>query len=148
MVAGSYAGSIDYYDRNYDTEHAQRLAVAYSHFDRGESFYSLLTKLLSYVSKLLIAWPDCFAILWSPPIFGWYLSSTSTLMIASWTLHNIIAWKKSKPFLERVYSNIYIGTIALAQVYWILEIYANFAYFNGINETLFPKTRPYEALCR
>jgi hypothetical protein len=30
----------------------------------------------------------------------------------------------------------------------VLEIYSNFAYFNGINAYLFPRTRPYEALCR
>jgi len=69
-------------------------------------------------------------------------------MIISWTLHNVIAWIKNKPFLSRTTSLIYIGTVILALGYWGLEIYANFAYFNGFNTTLFLRTRPYEALCR
>lgn len=54
---------------------------------------------------------------------------------------------KIKPFLSKPVSYIFIGTVILAQPYWILEIYANFAYFHGINN-LFLSTRPYEALCR
>lgn len=69
-------------------------------------------------------------------------------MIMSWTLHNVVAWLKNKPFLGTTVSRIYIGTIILAQGYWVLEIYSNFVYFNGINSYLFPRTRPYEALCR
>lgn len=68
--------------------------------------------------------------------------------MVSWTLHNVIAWMKNKPFLKPRTSQIYIGTVILAQAYWVLEIYANFAYFNGFNEHLFPRTRPFEALCR
>lgn len=66
----------------------------------------------------------------------------------SWTLHNVIAWMKSKPFLGRRGNRIYIGSVILAQPYWILEIYANFAFFNGYNAKLFPSTRPYEAVFR
>lgn len=69
-------------------------------------------------------------------------------MILSWTLHNVVAWIKSKPFLGKVTSSIYIGTVILAQSYWVLEIYANFAFFNGIDGSLFVKTRPLEAFCR
>ncbi len=65
----------------------------------------------------------------------------------SWSLHNVIAWMKIKPFLSRTVSRIYIITIIMAQPYWVLEIYANFAYFHGIND-LFLRTRPWEALCR
>lgn len=54
---------------------------------------------------------------------------------------------KIKPFLSKPVSYVFIGTIILAQPYWILEIYANFAYFHGIND-LFLRTRPWEALCR
>lgn len=54
---------------------------------------------------------------------------------------------KIKPFFSKPTSYIFIGTIILAQPYWILEIYANFAYFHGVNR-LFLSTRPYEALCR
>ena len=66
---------------------------------------------------------------------------------ASWSLHNVIAWMKIKPFLSKNVSRVYIITIILAQPYWILEIYANFTYFHGVND-LFLKTRPWEALCR
>lgn len=98
--------------------------------------------------QLIIAVPNGFFIFFEPPRYGWYLSSTATGMIVSWTLHNIVAWLKNKPFLSTTVSRIYIGTILLAQGYWVLEIYSNFAYFNGINAYLFPRTRPYEALCR
>lgn len=54
---------------------------------------------------------------------------------------------KIKPFLNKPVSYIFIGTVILAQPYWVLEIYANFAYFHGVNR-LFERTRPYEALCR
>lgn len=98
--------------------------------------------------QLIIAVPNGFFIFFNPPQYGWYLSSTATCMIISWSLHNVIAWMKNKPFLSKNVSRIYIGTIVAAQAYWILEIYANFAYFNGIKATLFPKTRPFEALWR
>ena len=54
---------------------------------------------------------------------------------------------KIKPFLSVPFSYLFIGTVILAQPYWILEIYANFAYFHGVND-LFLRTRPWEALCR
>ncbi|KAJ5210091.1 hypothetical protein N7491_009904 [Penicillium cf. griseofulvum] len=45
-------------------------------------------------------------------------------------------------------SLFYVGTIILAQPYWATEIYANFAYFNNINPTIYEKIRPWEALFR
>lgn len=60
-----------------------------------------------------------------PPVYNWYLSSTAILLNASWTLHNVIAWIKNKPFLPRWGSMFYIGTVILVQPYWILEITAN-----------------------
>lgn len=54
---------------------------------------------------------------------------------------------KIKPFLSKWASYAFIGTVILAQPYWVLEIYANFAYFHNIND-IFLKTRPWEALCR
>lgn len=62
-------------------------------------------------------------------------------------MHNVIAWIKNKPFLSPRISTIYITTVILVQPYWILEIVANFLYFNNIND-LFKYTRPYEALFR
>lgn len=81
------------------------------------------------------------------PEYGWYLSVTAIFLNISWSLHNVIAWIKTKPFLSKKWSWFYIGTVALAQPYWVVEIYANFTYFNNIN-TLFEHTRPYEALFR
>lgn len=82
-----------------------------------------------------------------PPAYGWYLSVTAIFLNISWSMHNVIAWMKNKPFLTRRVSMFYIGTVILAQPYWVLEIYANFTYFNNINN-LFHYTRPYEALFR
>ena len=81
------------------------------------------------------------------PVYGWFLSATAVPLNISWSLHNVIAWMKSKPFLTRKWSLFYIITVALVQPYWVVEIYANFTYFNNINDW-FLKTRPYEALFR
>ncbi|OJD35650.1 uncharacterized protein BKCO1_16000165 [Diplodia corticola] len=81
------------------------------------------------------------------PYYGWYLSSTAVFLNASWCLHNVIAWLKNKPFLSRKVSIFYITTVVLGFGYWVLEIYANFAFFNNINK-IFLKTRPWEALFR
>ncbi len=99
-------------------------------------------------SQLILAIPNGFFIFFDPPVWGWFLSATVVPLIASWTLHNVIAWMKSKPFLSRRGNFIYIGSVLLAQPYWILEIYANFAYFNGRDSQLFARTRPYEAVLR
>ena len=55
---------------------------------------------------------------------------------------------KNKPFLGRRGNFIYIASVLAVQPYWILEIYANFAFFNGRNGHLFISTRPYEAVFR
>lgn len=81
------------------------------------------------------------------PVYGWYLSITAVGLNMSWSLHNVIAWMKNKPFLTYRVSMFYIGTVILAQIYWVIEIYANFAFFNNIN-MLFLKTRPWEPLFR
>ena len=54
---------------------------------------------------------------------------------------------KNRPFLSDKVSRFYIITVILVQPYWVLEIYANFAYFNNINQ-IFIKTRPLEPLFR
>jgi hypothetical protein len=54
---------------------------------------------------------------------------------------------KTKPFMGRKTSIFYIVTVIMVQPYWVLEIYANFTYFNNIND-IFLKTRAYEALFR
>jgi hypothetical protein len=72
---------------------------------------------------------------------------TAIFLIISWNLHNVIAWIKVRPFIGRKTSFIFIGTIALVQPYWVLEIYADFTYFNNIND-IYLKTRVFEALFR
>ena len=68
-------------------------------------------------------------------------------MYACYTLHNVIAWIKSKPLLGDKASKVYIGTVVLATPYWVVETYANFCYYNNIN-TLFLRTRPIEVVFR
>ncbi|KAJ5089889.1 hypothetical protein N7532_008573 [Penicillium argentinense] len=81
------------------------------------------------------------------PAYGWYLSVTAIGLNVSWALHNVIAWMKNRPFLSRNVSMFYIITVILCWPYWVLEIYANFTYFNNINK-IFLKTRPLEPLFR
>jgi hypothetical protein len=83
----------------------------------------------------------------NPPVYNWYLSTTAILLNASWSLHNVIAWIKNKPFLPRWGSLVYIWSVILVQPYWVLEIVANFLYFSSQN-SLFVHTRPFEALFR
>jgi hypothetical protein len=61
----------------------------------------------------------------NPPVYHWYLSATAIFLNTSWSLHNVIAWIKNKPFLGRKASLFYITTVILVQPYWILEIVAN-----------------------
>lgn len=60
-----------------------------------------------------------------PPIYHWYLSATAIPLNTSWSLHNVIAWIKNKPFLSRKASMFYIITVILVQPYWVVEIVAN-----------------------
>ena len=105
----------------------------------------LLHKLI--LIELILGMPHGTFLVPNPPAYGWYLSVTAIFLNMSWSLHNVVAWMKNKPFLSRRVSLIYIGTVILAQPYWVLEIYANFTYFNDINR-LFIYTRPYEAIFR
>ncbi|KAK4501278.1 hypothetical protein PRZ48_007085 [Zasmidium cellare] len=105
----------------------------------------LLHKLI--VIELLFGTLHGTFIFTNPPVYNWYLSTTAILLNISWSLHNVIAWMKNKPFLGKKASLFYIGTVILVQPYWVLEITANFLYFSG-ESRLFTHTRPYEALCR
>ncbi|OCK84587.1 hypothetical protein K432DRAFT_413907 [Lepidopterella palustris CBS 459.81] len=97
--------------------------------------------------KLLLGIWHGFWIFFHNPIYAWWLSVSAIFLNMSWSLHNVIAWMKIKPFLSRPASIIFIGTVILVQPYWVVEIYANFTYFHNIND-LFLHTRPWEALCR
>ncbi|KFA80737.1 hypothetical protein S40288_10029 [Stachybotrys chartarum IBT 40288] len=50
--------------------------------------------------------------------------------------------------LSNMRSGVLLHKLILIEPYWILEIYANFAYFNTDNNHLFTLTRPFEAVCR
>lgn len=82
-----------------------------------------------------------------PPVYGWYLSTTAIGLNISWSLHNVIAWMKTKPFLSRKASLFYIISVIAVQPYWVLETYANFTYFNNINR-VFEWSRSLEPLFR
>lgn len=97
--------------------------------------------------QLLLAMANGTFIFPHEPVYGWYLSVTAIGLNVSWCLHNVIAWMKNRPFLSRRVSLIYIVTVVLSWPYWVLEIYANFAFFNNYNK-LFLSTRPYEPLFR
>ena len=97
--------------------------------------------------KLFLGLWHGFWIFFNPPIYAWWLSVSAIPLNVSWSLHNVIAWMKIKPFLPRYASWMFIGTVILVQPYWVVEIYANFTYFHNINK-VFEHTRPYEALCR
>ncbi|KAM5346122.1 hypothetical protein ACJ41O_009127 [Fusarium nematophilum] len=106
----------------------------------------LLHKLI--LLELVLALPNTLFNFFDPPVWGWYLSSTAVLLITSWTLHNVISWMKSRPFLQTTGRRVYIYTLCLAQLYWVVELYGNFAYFNGAQGRLFNMTRPFEPLFR
>ncbi|OQV02007.1 hypothetical protein CLAIMM_07266 [Cladophialophora immunda] len=77
--------------------------------------------------------------------YGWYLSSTATLLYISWIVHNIVAWMKIKPFFMDSRSmfkpetgkwvrRIYLGTLALTVPFICWQISNNFRFFNNIND--------------
>merc|ERR1712000_617172 len=105
----------------------------------------LLHKLI--LLELVLGYWQGFFILFDPPVYAWWLSVAAIFLNISWSLHNVIAWMKIRPFLNKTASRLFIGSVILVQPYWVVEIYANFTYFHNVN-TVFLKTRPWEALCR
>ncbi|GAM86362.1 hypothetical protein ANO11243_043760 [Dothideomycetidae sp. 11243] len=105
----------------------------------------LLHKLI--LIELLFGTLQAVSIFFKPPAYGWYLATGGVFLNISWSMHNVIAWLKNRPFLSKRVSTIYITTVILAQPYWILEMVAAFLFFNDIND-LFTHTRPWEALFR
>ncbi|BCS20782.1 uncharacterized protein APUU_21214A [Aspergillus puulaauensis] len=116
-------------------------AVTFSNMKR----HILLHKLI--FAELILAIPHGTWIFSKEPVYGWHLSASAIGLNISWSLHNVIAWMKNKPFFSKRISWFYIITVLLVQPYWILEIYANFTYFNNINK-IFLTTRPLEPLFR
>ena len=99
-------------------------------FDSVPWFYVVLTS----AEQLILGTFMGFFMFTKPPVYGWFLSATAIPLNTSWSLHNVIAWMKVKPFLSKKWSWLYIGTVILAQPYWVVEIYANFTFFNNIND--------------
>ncbi|KAL4865305.1 hypothetical protein BDV12DRAFT_188263 [Aspergillus spectabilis] len=99
------------------------------------------------LAELILAIPHGTFIFNKPPIYGWYLSLSAVGLNIFWSLHNVIAWMKTRPFYSRRVSRAYIVTVLLVQPYWVLEIYANFTYFNNINR-MFQVMRLLEPLFR
>lgn len=94
-------------------------AVAFSNMRHGVLLHKLI------LLELICGMFHGTFIFTSYPVYNWYLSVTAIFLNFSWSLHNVIAWMKNKPFLSRWASRVYIGTVILAQPYWVLEITAN-----------------------
>ncbi|EAW16412.1 uncharacterized protein NFIA_057620 [Aspergillus fischeri NRRL 181] len=122
-------------------------AVIVANMKRRILLHKLILIEASHSLGLLLALPHGTFIFNKPPVYGWYLSVSAVGLNISWSLHNLIAWMKSKPFYSRNVSVAYIASVVLVQPYWLLEIYANFAYFNNINR-IFEVTRPMEPFFR
>ncbi|KAF9895352.1 hypothetical protein FE257_000256 [Aspergillus nanangensis] len=105
----------------------------------------LLHKLI--VAELVLAIGHGTFILSHSPIYGWHLSGTAVGLHISTSLHNLIAWMKIRGFFTSWGTRIYLITLLLAQPFWVLHIYANFAFFN-FGKKLFVYTRPLEPLFR
>lgn len=82
------------------------------------------------------------------PVYGWYLSSTATLLFVSYQLHNVVSWLKIRPFLPQWGSRVFIYSLILVQPFWIAEAWSNFEYFNGLGSNVNERMRPWEALVR
>nr|OQO21142.1 hypothetical protein B0A51_09421 [Rachicladosporium sp. CCFEE 5018] len=115
--------------------------ITFANMRRGVLLHKLI------LTELVLGMFHGTFIFTNPPVYNWYLSVTAVLLNISWSLHNVIAWIKVKPFLPRWGSILFISSLALVQPYWVLEITANFLYFSG-KSALFTHTRPYEALFR
>ena len=91
--------------------------------------------------------------------YGWYLSSTATLLYISYVLHNVVAWMKIRPFFldpkgvvckvstGMWVARVYLGSLACTVPPIVLQIVDNFRYFNNLGD-LYVKVRPYEPLMR
>ncbi|BCS00107.1 uncharacterized protein AKAW2_50448A [Aspergillus luchuensis] len=81
------------------------------------------------------------------PAYGWFLSVTAVGLTISHSLHNVIAWMKIRGFFPPWGTRLYLITLLAAQPYWVVEIFANFVFFNR-GQALYTTTRPLEPLFR
>ena len=90
--------------------------------------------------------------------YGWYLSSTASLLYISYWIHNWVAWLKIRPFFKgsgaicspktcKIIARVYLTTLLLSAVPLSVQIVNNFMFFNNINDR-YLAFRPYETLMR
>ncbi|KAF2116442.1 hypothetical protein BDV96DRAFT_612290 [Lophiotrema nucula] len=96
---------------------------------------------------VLALWHGTFIFV-DDPAYGWYLSTTATLLFISYQLHNVVSWLKIRPFLPKWGSRVFIFSLLLVQPFWIVEAWSNFEYFNSLGNNANERTRPWEALVR
>ncbi|OJZ80231.1 hypothetical protein ASPFODRAFT_212810 [Aspergillus luchuensis CBS 106.47] len=99
------------------------------------------------VTELALALGHGTFIFLHAPAQGWYLSATAVGLTISHTLHNVIAWMKIRGFFTSWGTPLYLISLLAAQPYWVIEIYANFTFFNR-GHALYTTTRPLEPLFR
>ncbi|CAN9085402.1 unnamed protein product [Alternaria alternata] len=104
---------------------------------------------LILLELVLAIWHGTFIFV-EDPNYGWYLSSTASLLFISYFLHNVVSWLKIRPFLPLWGSRFFIISLLCVQPFWIAEAWSNFAYFNQLKSgsTVNLRMRPWEALVR
>ncbi|KAL1859503.1 hypothetical protein Daus18300_009648 [Diaporthe australafricana] len=124
------------------------MGITIANMRKGVLLHKLILLEIVCTQLVLGGWQG-YNLFWPKPTYGWWLSVAATCLHISNGLHNVIAWMKIKPFMTKRSSRIFIGTILLVQPYWVVEIYATFAFFNDLpNSNLFSKTRPIETIFR
>ncbi|KAF2264671.1 hypothetical protein CC78DRAFT_463189 [Lojkania enalia] len=106
----------------------------------------LLHKLI-LLELVLALWHGTF-IFAQDPAYGWYLSTTATLLFISYQIHNIVSWLKIRPFLPKWGSRFFICSLLAVQPFWVAEAWSNFEYFNNLGSDANERMRPWEALVR
>jgi hypothetical protein len=107
----------------------------------------LLHKLI-LLELLLALWHGTF-IFFDDPAYAWVLSSTAIPLYLSYTLHNVVAWIKIRPFLEGWGGRLFVVSLIVVQPYWVVETWANFEYFNDLgHKHVFKLTRYLEPIAR
>ncbi|KAI3046543.1 hypothetical protein CBS147353_11773 [Aspergillus niger] len=115
------------------------IAITAANMKKGVLLHRLI------VAELALALGHGTFIFLHAPAQGWYLSATAVGLVISHTLHNVIAWMKIRGFFPPWGTRLYLITLLAAQPYWVVEIYANFAFFNR-GQALYTTTRPLEPL--
>ncbi|KAF1936140.1 hypothetical protein EJ02DRAFT_414489 [Clathrospora elynae] len=95
----------------------------------------------------LAIWHGTFIFI-QDPWYGWFLSTTASLLFISYLLHNIVSWLKIRPFLPLWGSRFFIISLICVQPFWIAEAWSNFEYFNSLGSNVNIRMRPWEALLR